>query len=76
MSRAERLLNLIDELRVRKRPAAGVVLAEKMGVSIRTLYRDIASLRTQGAPIDGEIDRDHGDAMAQTKYLQRMTAEH
>ena len=54
MSRAERLLNLIDELRARKRPAPGAVLAEKMGVSIRTLYRDIASLRAQKAPIDGE----------------------
>lgn len=54
MSRAERLLGLIDELRSRKRPASGESLAEKMGVSIRTLYRDIASLRAQGAPIDGE----------------------
>ena len=54
MSRAERLLGLIDELRSCKRPASGESLAGKMGVSIRTLYRDIASLRAQGAPIDGE----------------------
>jgi predicted DNA-binding transcriptional regulator YafY len=30
------------------------VLAEKLGVSIRTLYRDIASLQHQGAAIQGE----------------------
>lgn len=33
---------------------AGAVLAEELGVSLRTLYRDIDSLRAQGAPIDGE----------------------
>lgn len=54
MSRAERLLELIDVLRSSKRPVSGDDLAERMGVSIRTLYRDIASLRAQGAPIDGE----------------------
>lgn len=54
MSRAERLLSLIDELRSRRRPVSGDVLARAMGVSIRSLYRDIASLRAQGAPIDGE----------------------
>lgn len=54
MSRAERLLGLIDELRSRRRPVSGDVLAQAMGVSLRTLYRDIASLRAQGAPIEGE----------------------
>jgi predicted DNA-binding transcriptional regulator YafY len=32
----------------------GALLAEKTGVSLRTLYRDIQTLRSQGAPIDGE----------------------
>lgn len=54
MSRAERLLTLIDELRSRRRPVPGDVLAQVMGISIRSLYRDIASLRAQGAAIDGE----------------------
>jgi predicted DNA-binding transcriptional regulator YafY len=54
MSRAERLLNLIEELRRHRRPVSGQVLAEALGVSIRTLYRDIASLRAQGATIDAE----------------------
>lgn len=54
MSRAERLLNLIEEFRRRRRPVTGVDLARTLGVSIRTLYRDIASLRALGAGIDGE----------------------
>jgi predicted DNA-binding transcriptional regulator YafY len=54
MSRAERLLGLIEELRRHRRPVAGNVLAAALGVSIRTLYRDIASLRAHGASIDAE----------------------
>jgi predicted DNA-binding transcriptional regulator YafY len=30
------------------------VLADKLDISLRTLYRDIESLRAQGANIDGE----------------------
>ena len=54
MSRAERLLNLIEELRRHRRPVSGSTLAGALGVSIRTLYRDIASLRAQGATIDAD----------------------
>jgi len=54
VSRAERLLKLVDVLRRYRRPVSGIVLAEETGVSIRTLYRDIASLQAQGAPIEGE----------------------
>ena len=54
MSRAERLLDLMQNLRRRRAPAAGAALAEELGVSLRTLYRDIASLQAQGAAIEGE----------------------
>ena len=54
MSRAERLLALLEELRRHRRPVRGDTLAKALGVSTRTLYRDIASLRAQGASIDGE----------------------
>ncbi|NRA86790.1 MAG: YafY family transcriptional regulator [Rhizobiales bacterium] len=54
MSRAERLLDLIEEFRRRRRAVSGRDLAQVMGVSIRTLYRDIASLRALGADIEGE----------------------
>jgi len=54
MSRSERLLALLQALRRRRRPVSGGALAEELGVSLRTLYRDIASLKAQGASIDGE----------------------
>jgi predicted DNA-binding transcriptional regulator YafY len=54
LSRAQRLLDLIQVLRRHRRAVAGTVLAEELGVSLRTLYRDIESLKAQGAHIDGE----------------------
>lgn len=54
MSRAARLLSLIQALRRRSRPVTAAVLADELGVSERTLYRDIAELTAQGAPIQGE----------------------
>ena len=54
MSRAQRLLDLIQILRRHRRAVTGAVLADELGVSLRTLYRDIETLKAQGAHIDGE----------------------
>jgi predicted DNA-binding transcriptional regulator YafY len=54
MSRSERLLTLIQVLRRHRRPVSGRVLAAETGVSLRTLYRDVATLQAQGADIEGE----------------------
>ena len=54
MSRSQRLLDLIQVLRRHRRPVTGHALADELGVSIRTLYRDIATLQAQGADIEGE----------------------
>lgn len=54
MSRAARLLDLLQLLRNRHQPVTGPDLARELGVSIRTLYRDIATLQAQGADIQGE----------------------
>ncbi len=54
MSRANRLLSLLQMLRARTLPVTAAVLAEELGVSERTLYRDVATLMAQGAPIQGE----------------------
>lgn len=40
-------------LRRHRYPVAGASLAESLGVSLRTLYRDIATLQAQGAHIEG-----------------------
>lgn len=54
MSRASRLLDLVQALRHRRLPVRGEDLADELGVSLRTLYRDVATLRAQGADIEGE----------------------
>jgi len=54
MSRAERLLDLLQRLRGHRFPVSGATLAAGMGISLRTVYRDIAALQAQGARIDGE----------------------
>lgn len=52
--RSARLLDLIQLLRRHRRPVSGDELARASGVSLRTLYRDIATLKAQGADIEGE----------------------
>ena len=54
MSRAERLLSLLESLRRRRYAVSGRALADELGVSLRTIYRDIAALQAQGALIEGE----------------------
>ena len=54
MQRAPRLLQLLQILRRHHTTVTGAALAEELGISLRTLYRDIASLQEQGADIAGE----------------------
>lgn len=54
MSRSTRLLRLLQAMRGRHHPVTAAQLAEALEVSERTIYRDIADLVAQGAPIDGE----------------------
>lgn len=54
MNRTARLLELLQILRGYRHPVTAERLAERIGVSIRTLYRDIATLQAQGAEIEGE----------------------
>jgi predicted DNA-binding transcriptional regulator YafY len=52
--RTDRMLALLQGLRRRRRPVSAQVLADELGVSVRTLYRDVAVLRGRGAQIEGE----------------------
>jgi predicted DNA-binding transcriptional regulator YafY len=54
MSRPERLLALLEVLRLHRYPVSGAVLASRLGVSARTVYRDIAALQGLGARVVGE----------------------
>src|SRR3546814_17683164 len=53
MRRADRLFQIIQELRRRKLVTARQ-LAEALEVSERTIYRDIKDLAGSGVPIEGE----------------------
>lgn len=53
MNRTERLLTLLQVLRRHRRPVRGQKLADELNISIRSLYRDIATLQSQGADIEG-----------------------
>jgi predicted DNA-binding transcriptional regulator YafY len=54
MTRAGRLLDLIQFLRRHRRPVTARSMAEALEVSERTIYRDVVALQATGAPIVGE----------------------
>jgi predicted DNA-binding transcriptional regulator YafY len=54
VSRTERLFDLIQLLRTYRYPVTAARLADQLEVTVRTVYRDIATLQALGAPVDGE----------------------
>ena len=54
MRRADRLFQIIQLLRGRRRAVTARWLAEQLEVSERTVYRDIRDLIASGTPIEGE----------------------
>lgn len=52
MRRAERLFQIVQLIRGRRLSTA-LFIAERLQVSQRTVYRDVADLQAQGVPIDG-----------------------
>src|SRR5690606_18695573 len=53
MRRADRLFQIVQQLRGGRLVTARM-LGERLEVSERTIYRDIADLQSSGVPIDGE----------------------
>ena len=53
MRRADRLFQLVQLIRGRRLSTAAY-LAERLAVTSRTIYRDVADLQHQGVPIEGE----------------------
>jgi len=60
MSRSERLLRLLQTLGRHRRPVSAQTLVNEMTVSVRTLYRDIPTVKAQGAEIVGEPEVGYG----------------
>jgi predicted DNA-binding transcriptional regulator YafY len=53
MRRADRLFDIIQILRTASHPITAATLAEKLEVTVRTIYRDIAALQGSRVPIEG-----------------------
>jgi predicted DNA-binding transcriptional regulator YafY len=53
LSRSVRLLQLLQMLRRHRRAVSAAALADELSVSLRTVYRDLAALKAQGADIEG-----------------------
>lgn len=49
-----RLFRLLDLMRLRTTPVTARALAAELGVSVRSIYRDLSDLQSMGAPIRGE----------------------
>lgn len=54
MTKSERLFQLVMLLRSRRTAMTAEAIAETMGVSVRTVYRDVQALSLSGIPIEGE----------------------
>jgi len=53
MRRADRLFDIIQVLRATSRPVTAAALAEQLEVTVRTVYRDVATLQARRVPIEG-----------------------
>ena len=54
MRKASRLFEIIQILRLARRPVTAQTIADMLEVTVRSVYRDIAALQTMRVPIEGE----------------------
>ncbi|HPH64262.1 MAG TPA: HTH domain-containing protein [Kofleriaceae bacterium] len=68
MRKKSRLFALAEALRARRTGVTAETLAEQFGVTLRTIYRDLAALQDAGVPI--RADRGRGGGYALDKSYQ------
>ncbi|MDX3928808.1 MAG: YafY family protein [Shinella sp.] len=54
MRKASRLFEIIQILRLARRPVTAAKIAERLEVTVRSIYRDIAALQAMRVPVEGE----------------------
>jgi predicted DNA-binding transcriptional regulator YafY len=69
MQRTERLFALAEYLRGRRTGVTAEVLAERFGVTVRTIYRDLDALRAASMPLAAERGRGGGYALDRSYSL-------
>ncbi|MDQ0319545.1 putative DNA-binding transcriptional regulator YafY [Pararhizobium capsulatum DSM 1112] len=53
MRKASRLFEIIQILRLSPKPVTAAIIAERLEVTVRSIYRDIAALQAMRVPIEG-----------------------
>lgn len=69
MQRTERLFALAEYLRGRRTGVTAETLAERFGVTVRTIYRDLDALRAASMPLAAERGRGGGYALDRSYSL-------
>jgi predicted DNA-binding transcriptional regulator YafY len=69
MRRTERLFALAEYLRGRRTGVTAEALAERFGVTVRTMYRDLDALRAASLPLGAERGRGGGYALDRSYSL-------
>lgn len=69
MKRTERLFALAEHLRARRTGVTAEILAERFGVTVRTIYRDLDTLRAASLPLSAERGRGGGYALDKSYSL-------
>jgi predicted DNA-binding transcriptional regulator YafY len=69
MKRTERLFALAEHLRGRRTGVTAEALAERFGVTVRTIYRDLDALRAAELPLEAERGRGGGYALDRSYSL-------
>lgn len=69
MQRTERLFALAEHLRARRTGVTAEALAERFGVTVRTIYRDLDALRAASLPLSAERGRGGGYALDRSYSL-------
>ncbi|MBU8894087.1 transcriptional regulator [Corallococcus sp. H22C18031201] len=69
MQRTERLFAIAEYLRGRRTGVTAEALAERFGVTLRTIYRDLDALRAASMPLSAERGRGGGYALDRSYSL-------
>src|ERR1700750_1000547 len=69
MRRRERLFAIAEHLRGRRTGTTAEALAERFGVSIRTIHRDLDALRDASLPLHAERGRGGGGGVGRAYTL-------
>lgn len=69
MKRSARLFAIAEHLRARKTGVTAEALAQRFGVSVRTMYRDLDTLQEATLPVKAERGRGGGYALDKSYFL-------